>query len=80
MCAVYEPFPGNYVWNLSVNICLGMGGAMGEIDIANAEVREIAKRGEDAGTEAFFNSWMAMADRLIHGAHDPCVKIQDTAG
>jgi len=62
---VYEPFPGNYVWNLSVNICLAMGGVMGEITQANESVREIAQRGEDAGTEAFFASWGAMADRLV---------------
>ena len=62
---MYEPFPGNYVWNLSVNICLGMGGVMGEIDRANDQVREIARLGEDHGTEAFFDSWIAMADRLV---------------
>jgi len=61
---MFEPFPGNYVWNLSVNICLAMGGAIGEIDEANAPVREAATLGEDAGTEAFFTSWMALADRL----------------
>ena len=48
---MYEPFPGNYVWNLSVNICIGMGGAIGEIDKANERVRDLAKQGEDAGTE-----------------------------
>jgi hypothetical protein len=62
---MYEPFPGNYVWNLSVNICIGMGGAMGEMDRANEEVRVIARQGEDEGTEAFFSSWGAMADRLV---------------
>jgi esterase/lipase len=62
---MYEPFPGNYVWNLGVNICIGMGGSIGEIDVANTEVREIAKGGEDAGTEAFFDSWVAMADRVL---------------
>jgi pimeloyl-ACP methyl ester carboxylesterase len=61
---MYEPFPGNYVWNLSVNLALAMGGAMGEIDAANDEVRLIAEQGEDAGTEAFFGSWGTMADRL----------------
>lgn len=61
---MYEPFPGNYVWNLSVNICLAMGGAMGEIDQANDKVREIAREGEDEGTEAFFDAWGEMADRL----------------
>jgi dienelactone hydrolase len=62
---MYEPFPGNYVWNLSVNICLAMGGAIGEIDAANDKVRVIAKQGEDAGTVAFFEAWTQMADRLV---------------
>jgi dienelactone hydrolase len=62
---MYEPFPGNYVWNLSVNICIGMGGAMGEMERANEEVRIIARQGEDEGTEAFFSSWGAMAARLV---------------
>jgi dienelactone hydrolase len=62
---MYEPFPGNYVWNLSVNICIGMGGSVGEMDIANGRVRKIAEEGEDSGTEAFFKSWGEMADRLV---------------
>ncbi|WP_254621103.1 S9 family peptidase [Sphingomonas sp. CL5.1] len=41
-----------------------MGGAIGEIDEANAPVREAANAGDDAGTEAFFTSWMALAERL----------------
>jgi pimeloyl-ACP methyl ester carboxylesterase len=61
---MYEPFPGNYVWNLSVNICIGMGGAIGEIDRANERVRDVAKQGDDAGTEAFFSAWTSMADRV----------------
>ena len=62
---MYEPFPGNYVWNLSVNLALAMGGAIGEIDKANDLVRAIATEGEDKGTEAFFESWGEMADRLV---------------
>ena len=61
---MYEAFPGNYVWNLSVNICIGMGGAIGEIDRANERIREVAKQGEDAGTEAFFSAWVSMADQV----------------
>jgi dienelactone hydrolase len=67
---MYEPFPGNYVWNLSVNICIGMGGAIGEIDKANERVREIAKQGDDAGTEAFFSSWVSMANRIAELADE----------
>jgi dienelactone hydrolase len=61
---VYEPFPSNYVWNLSVNICLNMGGVMGEIDPANEVVRAVASKNADEGTEAFFASWGELADRV----------------
>jgi dienelactone hydrolase len=61
---MYEPFPGNYVWNLSVNLALCMGGAMGEMDGANDRIRAAAGESEDGGTEAFFTAWCDMADRL----------------
>jgi dienelactone hydrolase len=61
---MYEPFPGNYVWNLSVNLALCMGGAIGEIETANARLRTAASESEDGGTEAFFSSWCDVADRL----------------
>ncbi len=50
---MYEPFPGNYVWNLSVNICIGMGGAMGEMDKANEEVRRISHQLSSAILQKF---------------------------
>lgn len=62
---MYEPFPGNYVWNLSVNICIGMGGSIGEMDVANSQLRKVAEGGEDAGTEAFFRIWGELGDRLV---------------
>ena len=61
---MFEPFPGNYVWNLSVNLAICMGGAMGEMDKANRAVLASATQGDDAGTEAFFTAWCAMADQL----------------
>lgn len=61
---MYEPFPGNYIWNLSVNICLNMGGVMGEIDPANDRVRDVALSGGDTGTEAFFEAWGDLAARV----------------
>ena len=67
---MYEPFSGNYVWNLSVNICIGMGGVIGEIEKANERVRDLAKQGEYAGTEAFFSSWIDMADGVIRLADE----------
>lgn len=62
---MYEPFPNNYVWNLSVNLAIGMGGSIGEIVDANKPVLEAAKLGADPGTIAFFESWNALANRLV---------------
>ena len=62
---MYEPFPGNYVWNLSVNICLNMGGVMGEIDPANDKVRAVAGTNPDHGTEAFFSTWGELGERVL---------------
>jgi hypothetical protein len=67
---VYEPFPGNYVWNLSVNLCIAMGGAIGEMERANDHVRQVAREGADAGTEAFFSAWMSMADQVVELADE----------
>ena len=56
---VFEPFPGNYVWNLSVNLAICMGGSIGEMDIANAQVCAIAAEGDDLGTSPTARSYIA---------------------
>ena len=61
---MFEYFPANYVWNLSINIALASGAEMGEIDEMCRPLREAATRGEDAGTAEFFTVWLAMADKL----------------
>jgi len=61
---VYEPFPGNYVWNLSVNLALVCGGNHGEIDEACRPIKEAAAKGEDAGTALLFDSWIAVARQV----------------
>lgn len=68
---MYEPFPGNYVWNLSTNLALMCGGNIGEVDAACAPIRTAAARGEDAGTALFFDSWCKVArDVIAHGEAD----------
>ena len=61
---MFEPFPGNYSWNLAVNIALMGGGNIGEIDRACRPIREAAARGEDAGTALFFDSWLKVAGQV----------------
>jgi hypothetical protein len=61
---MFEPFPGNYVWNLATNLALVCGGNHGEIDEANRPIMEAAKAGADAGSARMFDSWIAVADRI----------------
>ena len=65
-----EFFPTNYVWNLSTNIALLMGGNHGEIDTICRQLVEVSKAGDDAGTVAFFNAWCEQADRLVELAQE----------
>ena len=61
--ALFDYFP-NYVWNLSVAIALESGGRIGEIMDMCRPIRDAAERGEDAGTGAFLQQWVQMADKL----------------
>lgn len=60
---MYEPFPGNYVWNLAVNLALVCGGNHGEVDEACRPIKEAAK-GADAGSAQLFDSWIAVASQV----------------
>src|SRR5260370_24354198 len=65
---MFEPFPGNSVWNLATNLALYVGGNHGEIDAACSPLREAGGGGEDAGTAEFFESWIKLADRVAANA------------
>ena len=65
---MFEPFTGNYVWNLQTNLALVCGGNHGEIDVANRPIIEAAKAGEDAGTAKLFDSWIKVADQVAANA------------
>lgn len=57
-------FPGNYVWNLSVDIAIESGAQIGEIEAMCAPLREAAAGGADLGTAAFMARWVAQANTL----------------
>ncbi|UUX95120.1 alpha/beta hydrolase family protein [Aquabacterium sp. J223] len=61
---MFKYFPTNYVWNLSVNLAIEMGAKMGEIEQMCAPLLEAAKQPDAAGTQAFRETWVKMADRL----------------
>lgn len=67
---MFQYFPTNYVWSLSVMIALTHGGNMGEVDAMCAPLRDAAKAGDDPGTLAFYEAWKGGGDRLIALAED----------
>ena len=72
--AMFQYFPGNYVWNLSVDIALESGAQIGEIEEMCRPLLEAAARGEDAGTRQFGARWTELADRLhdLAGEDEAC--------
>ena len=56
--ALFRYFPTNYVWNLSVDLSI-------EIEEMCAPLQEAAKAPDAAGTVAFRETWVKMADRLV---------------
>jgi dienelactone hydrolase len=67
---MFKYFPTNYVWNLSVNLAIEMGARMGEIETMCAPLQEAAKAPDAAGTQAFRETWVHMADRLCELAEE----------
>jgi dienelactone hydrolase len=61
---LFRYFPTNYVWNLSVDLSIEMGARIGEIEEMCAPLQEAAKAPDAAGTQAFRESWVKMADKL----------------
>lgn len=61
---MFKYFPTNYVWNLSVDLAIEMGARIGEIEAMCAPLQEAAKAPDAAGTQAFRETWVKMADQL----------------
>lgn len=66
---MFEPFPGNYVWNLSTNIALNCGAQLNEVLDAIEPVRSLADRGDDA-THAYLAAYEALGDRVVELAEE----------
>lgn len=58
-------FPTNYVWNLTINIALMMGAKIGDIVRVCDPLMDMAKHGDDEGTDQFFYAWMDEADKIV---------------
>ncbi|MFO1340477.1 MAG: prolyl oligopeptidase family serine peptidase [Burkholderiaceae bacterium] len=61
---MFRYFPTNYPWNLAVDLAIEMGARIGEIEAMCAPLVEASKQPDAAGTAAFRESWVRMADQL----------------
>jgi len=67
---MFKYFPTNYVWNLSVDLAIEMGARIGEIETMSAPLQEAARAPDAAGTQAFRETWVHMADQLCSLAEE----------
>jgi len=77
---MFEPFPDNYVWNLSAGIALAAGGLIGEVDRACRPLRDLKTADEDEATHAFFQSWCAVADGLEPQSELDALTVRTSGG
>ena len=61
---MFEYFPDNYAWSLSVAASLGMGGQISEIDAACRPLVNTRGVSRAAATEAWFQSWTRLGEHL----------------
>ena len=67
---MFKYFPTNYPWNLSVDLAIEMGARIGEIEAMCAPLKEASLAPDAAGTQAFRESWVKMADQLCELAEE----------
>ena len=65
---MFEYFDDNYTWNMAVNLALGMGASIGDIDDVSRALRPLSKNRDDAAAEKFFENWTALGNKLKHQA------------
>ena len=61
---MFEYFDGNYSWNMAINLALGMGASIGDIDEASRPLRPLAANNDDAAAEKFFETWTALGGKV----------------
>jgi pimeloyl-ACP methyl ester carboxylesterase len=61
---MFEYFEGNYTWNMAVNIALGMGASIGDIDDVSRSLRAVAKNKDHAGAEQWFAAWNGLGVKV----------------
>lgn len=78
---MFEYFRNNYTWNMAVNLCLAMGGQIGELEDVSDPVKRASDEGDPAASEKLFAAWGALGDRLARlAARDEAKGRHHSAG
>ena len=72
---MFEYFPENYPWSATTVGTACRGGEISEIDEACRPLKESAKQNDSLAQQAWFDSWMKLAERIEGLAQD-----HETAG
>ncbi|MFJ1256215.1 alpha/beta hydrolase family protein [Cupriavidus sp. CuC1] len=71
---MFQYFPGNYMWSLSVLRCMAGGGIFGEIDWVCRNLHEASKAGAAGDTEAWHKAWHTLSEQVEGVARDAAGK------
>ncbi len=62
---MFEYFPDNYAWSLGVSASIAMGAQMSELEEALAPLLALQTKPGKQATEAWYQSWMKLAEKLV---------------
>lgn len=62
---MFEYFPNNYAWSLSVAASLSIGGEMSEIDVACKPLAATSTLSRAAAEEAWYQNWSRLGEHLL---------------
>lgn len=68
--SMFQYFETNYVWSLAVAAAIEMGGKIGEIESMCRPLMDVARQGDDEGTQAFLAAWEEGGDNLLDLAEE----------
>ena len=71
---MFEYFEDNYTWNMAINMALGMGAPIGDIDEASRALRPLAAQKDDAAAEKLFETWTTLAAKVERMAESDAAK------
>lgn len=67
---MFDYFPSNYAWSLTVLLAVEAVGTISEIDDAIRHLKETSQVDARAANQQWFAAWSGLADRLEHLAQD----------